>query len=95
VISPLALVLCITRQHNRNRISSVIVTVLASSTVDRGFELRSGETKDYEIEFSMFYFFFAFRVSERLLFNANPSICQLCHGENTSHFNEMMTRSTL
>jgi len=49
MISPLALVLYITRQHYRNHISSVIVSVLASSPVDRGFELRSGQTKDYEI----------------------------------------------
>ena len=27
----------------------VIVSVLASSAVDRGFEPRSGQTKDYEI----------------------------------------------
>jgi hypothetical protein len=26
-----------------------VVRVLASSSVDRGFELRSGQTKDYEI----------------------------------------------
>ena len=32
-----------------NRIDGVIVSVLASSTVDRGFESRSGQTKDYEI----------------------------------------------
>ena len=32
-----------------NRIGSVIVSVLASSAVDRGFEPRSGQTKDYEI----------------------------------------------
>jgi hypothetical protein len=31
-----------------NHISGVMVTVLASSAVDRGFEPRSGQTKDYE-----------------------------------------------
>jgi len=31
----------------QNRIGSVIVSVFASSAVDRGFELRSGQTKDY------------------------------------------------
>ena len=31
-----------------NRIGGVMVSVLASSTVDRGFEPRSGQTKDYE-----------------------------------------------
>ena len=32
-----------------NRICGVIVSVLVSSTVDRGFEPQSGQTKDYEI----------------------------------------------
>ena len=32
-----------------NRIGGVMVSVLASSVVDRGFEPRSGQTKDYKI----------------------------------------------
>ena len=32
-----------------NRIGGVMVSVLASSVVDRGFEPRSGQTKDYQI----------------------------------------------
>ena len=32
-----------------NHISGVIVNVLSSSVVDRGFELRSGQTQDYKI----------------------------------------------
>jgi hypothetical protein len=32
-----------------NRIGGVIVSVLAQSAVDRGFEPRSGQTKDYII----------------------------------------------
>ena len=32
-----------------NRIGGVMVNVLASSVVDRGFEPRSGQTKDYKI----------------------------------------------
>jgi hypothetical protein len=32
-----------------NRIDAVMVSVLASSAVDRGFEPRSGQTKDYKI----------------------------------------------
>ena len=32
-----------------NRIGSVMVSVLVSSVVDRGFESRSGQTKDYTI----------------------------------------------
>jgi hypothetical protein len=35
--------------YNTNRIGGVMVSVLASSTVDRGFEPRSGQTKDYII----------------------------------------------
>ena len=31
-----------------NRIAGVMVSVLASRAVDRGFEPRSGQTKDYE-----------------------------------------------
>jgi hypothetical protein len=33
----------------QNHIGGVIVNVLASSAVDRGFEPRSGQTKDYKI----------------------------------------------
>ena len=33
----------------RNSIGGVMVSVLASGAVDRGFELRSGQTKDYTI----------------------------------------------
>ena len=32
-----------------NRIGCVMVSVLASSAVDNGFEPRSGQTKDYKI----------------------------------------------
>ena len=32
-----------------NRIGGVMVSVLASSAVDRGFETRSDQTEDYEI----------------------------------------------
>jgi hypothetical protein len=34
---------------NFNYIGSVMVIVFASNAVDRGFEPRSGQTKDYEI----------------------------------------------
>ena len=37
-----------------NRIGSVMVSVLASSAVDGGFKLRSGQTKDYEIGIVLF-----------------------------------------
>jgi hypothetical protein len=35
-----------------NRIGGVMVSVLASSAIDHGFESRSGQTKDYEIGIS-------------------------------------------
>ena len=38
-----------TRSYNGDRISSVIVRVLASSAVDYGFEPLSGQSKDYKI----------------------------------------------
>ena len=34
---------------NTDHIGYVMVSVLASSAVDRGFEPRSGQTKDYKI----------------------------------------------
>jgi hypothetical protein len=34
---------------SRNRIGDVVVSVLAMSAVDRGFEPRSGQTKEYKI----------------------------------------------
>jgi len=33
----------------KNRVGDVIVSVLASSAVDRGFEPQSGQTNDYKI----------------------------------------------
>ena len=35
-----------------NHIGGVMVNVFASNVVDRGFEPRSGQTKDYEIGIS-------------------------------------------
>ena len=37
-----------------NSISGVIVSVLASSAVDCGFDPRSGQTKDYKIDICCF-----------------------------------------
>jgi hypothetical protein len=37
------------KSYMTNRISGEMVTVLASSVVDRRFEPRSGQTKDYKI----------------------------------------------
>ena len=41
-------------QYKENHIRGVIVSVLASSAVDRGFEPRAGQTKDYKIGFCCF-----------------------------------------
>ena len=38
-----------------NRIAGVMVSVLASSAVDRGFKPWSGQTKDYKIGICCFY----------------------------------------
>ena len=35
--------------NQKHRIGGVMVSVLSSSAVDHGFELRSGQTKDYTI----------------------------------------------
>ena len=35
--------------NQKHRIGCVMVSVLASSVIDRGFEPRSGQTKDYKI----------------------------------------------
>ena len=39
----------------QNCIGGVMVSVLASSAVDRGFEPRSGQTKDYKIGICCFF----------------------------------------
>ena len=38
-----------TSPRKPNHIGGVMVSVLASSAIDRGFDQRSGQTKDYEI----------------------------------------------
>ena len=42
-------------QTFKNRIGGVMVNVLASSAVDRGFEPRWGQTIDYEIAICCFF----------------------------------------
>jgi hypothetical protein len=39
----------LTYYHISNNIGGVMVSVLASSTVDSGFKPRSGQSKDYKI----------------------------------------------
>ena len=40
--------------NQKHRIGAVMVSVLASSAVDRGFEPQSGQTKDYKIDICCF-----------------------------------------
>jgi hypothetical protein len=47
-------VLCVLYSYVENRIGGVMVSVFASSVVDRGFEPRSGQTKDYKISMCCF-----------------------------------------
>jgi hypothetical protein len=62
--------------------SGVMVSVLTSSVVDRGFEPRLGQTEDCEI-------------GEWLVLNANSALFQIYHGENKLIFEEKMIRSAL
>jgi len=48
-----------------NRIGGVIVSVLASSEVDRGFEPQSGQTKDYKIGICCFFTIKARSIKEK------------------------------
>jgi hypothetical protein len=66
-----------------------MVSMFASSAVDLGFELQSGQTKDYEIGVC------CFSAKHTALFNANSAILQLYYGKNQLIFNEMMMRSSL
>ena len=46
---------CVNKERsNKYRIGGVMVSVLASSAVDREFEFRSGQTKDYKINICCF-----------------------------------------
>jgi hypothetical protein len=44
---------------NKSHIGGVMVCVLVSIVVDRGFELRSGQTKDYKIGICCFSVLFS------------------------------------
>ena len=71
-----------------DRISGVMVSVLASSAVDRGFEPRSGQTKDYAIGiccFSAKHAALRRRIKDRLARNKN----------NLSEWSDMSTRGLL
>jgi hypothetical protein len=43
--------------NQKHRIGGVMISVLASSAVDHGFESQSGQAKDYNIGICLFFFF--------------------------------------
>ena len=71
-----------------NHIGGVMVSVLASSVVDRGFEPRSGQTKDYEMCICCFSAkHTALRRKSKYWLTRNQN--------NVSEWNEMSTRGLL
>jgi hypothetical protein len=71
-----------------NRIGGVIVSVLAQSAVDRGFEPRSGQTKDYTIGICCF--------SAKHAVLRRKSIDWLAwNQDNVSKWSDMSTRGLL
>ena len=72
-----------------NDIGGVMVSVLASSAVDRGFEPRSGQTKDYNIGICCFSAKHAAlrRKSKHLFGSENQN--------NVSEWSDMSTRGLL
>jgi hypothetical protein len=45
---------CLKQPDDKKHFSGVMVSVLDSNVVDRGFEIRSGQTKEYEIGIGYF-----------------------------------------
>ena len=74
------------RAHRR--ISGVMVSVLTSSAVDRGFEPRSGQTKDYEIDIC------CFSAKHAALSRKNKD-CLARNQNNVSELRDMSTRGLL
>jgi hypothetical protein len=73
-----------------NRIGVVMVSIIPSSAVDRGFEPRSGQTKDNKSGiccFSVMHAALRYYVRHCVigLFDAKCAIFQLSHGENKLH----------
>jgi hypothetical protein len=56
-----------------NLIGGVMVSVLASSAVDRGFEPQSGQTKNYKIGICCFSALSLFQGNQSLLFLLNAA----------------------
>jgi hypothetical protein len=78
-------------QITLNRIGGVMVSVLASSEVDRWFVCLSGQTKDYEIGICCFSAkHAALRRKSKDLLARNFVLQHIHHGESKLHFNDMM-----
>jgi hypothetical protein len=74
--------------NQKHRIGAVMVSVLAPSAVDRGFELRSGQTKDNTIDM---YCFSAKHAPLR-----RKSKCWLARNQNNvSEWSDMSTHGLL
>jgi hypothetical protein len=71
-----------------DRIGGVMVSMLTSRAVDRGFEPRSGQTKDYQIGI---YHFSAKRAALRS--NSKDWLAQ--NQNNVSEWSDMFTRGLL
>jgi hypothetical protein len=63
-----------------------MISVLATSVVDRGFERGSSQAKDYDIGLKVHI-----NTSEWLLFNAKWAIVLVYHGENKLYAMMMMS----
>jgi hypothetical protein len=77
--------LCLTKQY---RIGGVMVGVFASSAVDRGFEPRSGQTKDYKIGICCFS-------AKHAALRRNNKDWLARNQDNVSEWSDMSTRGLL
>jgi hypothetical protein len=75
-------------KHSLNRIGGVMVSVLASSAVDRGFEPRSSQTKDYEIGICCFS-------AKHAALRRKSKDCLVRNQNNVSEWSDMSTRRLL
>jgi hypothetical protein len=71
-----------------NRIGGVIISVLASDEVDRGFEPRSSQTKDYKIGICCFS-------SKYAALNRKNKDWMARNQNNVSEWNDMSIRGLL
>jgi hypothetical protein len=71
-----------------NFISGVMVHILASSAVDRGFEPRSGKAKDYKIGICWFSAKYA-------ALRRKSKSCLVQNQDNVSEWGDMSTRGLL